>query len=143
MTVRTLGLVLSAVTAGVLGLGLAGPAYAVDGDLNCSDFEFQEDAQDVFDDDPSDPNDLDRDDNGVACQSLPPRPPESPTPSPTPTSSSSSPAPRPIPSGPVEAGFGGTAGGASGDSLLVVPGLIGLGGAVVLAAGARLVYRAR
>jgi uncharacterized surface anchored protein len=40
---------------------------------NCGDFEFQEDAQDVFDEDTSDPNRLDGDDDGVACEDLPSR----------------------------------------------------------------------
>lgn len=40
-------------------------------DYNCSDFETQEEAQAVLDDDPSDPHGLDRDGDGVACESLP------------------------------------------------------------------------
>lgn len=44
-------------------------------DLNCSDFTYQEDAQAVLDADPSDPFELDgRDNDGVACESLPHRP---------------------------------------------------------------------
>ena len=43
-------------------------------DLECSDFTFQEDAQDELSLDPSDPYDLDGDDNdGVACEDLPRR----------------------------------------------------------------------
>ncbi|MDN0200586.1 excalibur calcium-binding protein [Streptomyces sp. S.PNR 29] len=45
-------------------------------DLDCSDFRFQEEAQTVFDQDPSDPNRLDEDqgpDDGVACEALPRR----------------------------------------------------------------------
>jgi len=45
--------------------------------LNCEDFEYQEDAQEALDADPSDPNRLDEDDpaaDGVACESLPGRP---------------------------------------------------------------------
>lgn len=38
---------------------------------DCSDFDYQEDAQDVLDEDPSDPNDLDPDGNGWACEDLP------------------------------------------------------------------------
>jgi hypothetical protein len=48
---------------------LASPAFAQDV-LNCEDFQFQEDAQEVFDQDPSDPNGLDGDDDGIACEDL-------------------------------------------------------------------------
>jgi micrococcal nuclease len=42
------------------------------GDLDCSDFSTQEEAQAVLDRDPSDPNRLDGTDNdGIACESLP------------------------------------------------------------------------
>lgn len=40
-------------------------------ELNCDDFTTQEEAQAVLDADPSDPNVLDGDGNGVACESLP------------------------------------------------------------------------
>ncbi|WDV50178.1 excalibur calcium-binding protein [Streptomyces coeruleorubidus] len=52
---------------------LAGPAHAQT-DRDCRDFAFQEDAQAVFDADPSDPNRLDEDqgpDDGIACEALP------------------------------------------------------------------------
>ncbi|MEU0074400.1 excalibur calcium-binding protein [Streptomyces sp. NPDC006332] len=45
-------------------------------DLDCSDFTFQEEAQAVFNTDPSDPNRLDEDqgpDDGIACEALPRR----------------------------------------------------------------------
>ncbi|MCX3288060.1 excalibur calcium-binding protein [Streptomyces sp. NEAU-H22] len=51
---------------------LADPAHARQ-DLDCRDFAFQEDAQAVFDADPSDPNRLDEDqgpDDGIACEAL-------------------------------------------------------------------------
>jgi competence protein ComEC len=41
------------------------------GDLNCSDFAIQEEAQAVLDSDASDPNYLDGEGDGVACESLP------------------------------------------------------------------------
>jgi hypothetical protein len=42
------------------------------GDLDCSDFLTQEEAQEVLDQDPSDPNRLDgADQDGVGCESLP------------------------------------------------------------------------
>lgn len=44
------------------------------GDLDCKDFQFQEDAQAVLDKDRSDPHGLDGNDNdGLACESLPKR----------------------------------------------------------------------
>ena len=42
-------------------------------DLDCADFAFQEDAQAVLDADPSDPNGLDGDNDGIACEDLPHR----------------------------------------------------------------------
>lgn len=44
------------------------------GDLDCSDFTWQEDAQAVLDANPSDPNNLDNDHDGIACESLPHKP---------------------------------------------------------------------
>jgi Excalibur calcium-binding domain len=38
------------------------------GDLDCSDFSNQAEAQEVLDEDPSDPHDLDRDGDGIACE---------------------------------------------------------------------------
>jgi hypothetical protein len=55
-------------TAG-LSLGLPGTASAAD--LNCSDFATQADAQATVDANPGDPNGLDRDDDGIACETLP------------------------------------------------------------------------
>lgn len=43
-----------------------------DADLDCEDFETQEEAQAVLDDDPSDPNNLDPNGDGIACALLPP-----------------------------------------------------------------------
>ncbi len=45
---------------------------------NCSDFRYQEDAQAVLDLDPSDPNRLDGDKDGIACESLPHKPSSDP-----------------------------------------------------------------
>lgn len=42
-------------------------------DLDCVDFDFQEDAQEVLDTDPSDPNALDPNQDGIACALLPAR----------------------------------------------------------------------
>ena len=40
------------------------------GDLDCADFASQEEAQAEFDEDPDDPNRLDEDDDGIACENL-------------------------------------------------------------------------
>jgi hypothetical protein len=40
-------------------------------DFDCVDFEFQEEAQEVYDQDPSDPYNLDPNGDGFACSSLP------------------------------------------------------------------------
>ncbi|MGW0228409.1 excalibur calcium-binding domain-containing protein [Actinopolymorpha singaporensis] len=55
-------------------LGLVGIATADDDKYNCDDFRYQEDAQAVYNQDRSDPNDLDRDNDGIACETLPHRP---------------------------------------------------------------------
>jgi Excalibur calcium-binding domain len=56
--------------AGVLAIGMlvlfAGPASAID--LNCEDFATQAEAQAVLVANPSDPNNLDADDDGQACE---------------------------------------------------------------------------
>ncbi|GAA4866819.1 excalibur calcium-binding domain-containing protein [Actinomycetospora straminea] len=72
-TRRALAAALGGLTlVSVVGPG-AGMAFAAD-DLNCGDFRYQEDAQAVYDADPSDPNGLDGSDNdGRACESLPRR----------------------------------------------------------------------
>ncbi|MFE1948480.1 excalibur calcium-binding protein [Streptomyces massasporeus] len=90
---------------------LADPAHARQ-DLDCRDFAFQEDAQAVFDADPSDPNRLDEDqgrDDGVACEALARRGIIDPTTSPPSSSPSTSPSVSPSvspsgsPSAPVTA----------------------------------------
>jgi hypothetical protein len=77
--------------AAVAGVAFLGPvpfasaqlATPLVGDLNCSDFKYQEDAQAVLDATPGDPNHLDKDKDGIACESLPHRPQQSTS---TPTS---------------------------------------------------------
>jgi micrococcal nuclease len=52
--------------------GAGGPPPPTAGDLDCSDFATQAQAQRTYDADPSDPNDLDGyPEDGVACESLP------------------------------------------------------------------------
>lgn len=64
-TVATGGLLL----AGAMLFGA--PAASAQGDLDCADFATQAEAQATFDADPTDPNGLDRDNDGIACESLP------------------------------------------------------------------------
>ncbi len=49
----------------------ATPSPSSSDDLNCSDFASQAEAQEVLEDDPSDPNNLDGEGDGIACESLP------------------------------------------------------------------------
>lgn len=46
------------------------PAFAYN-QYNCDDFSTQEEAQDEYESDYGDPNYLDGDDDGIACESLP------------------------------------------------------------------------
>jgi hypothetical protein len=46
-------------------------AQEEEGDLDCEDFETQEEAQAVLDEDPDDPNNLDPNGDGIACALLP------------------------------------------------------------------------
>lgn len=46
------------------------PETPTQGDLDCADFASQAEAQATFDADPSDPNGLDADDDGIACETL-------------------------------------------------------------------------
>ncbi|WP_328337291.1 excalibur calcium-binding protein [Streptomyces violaceus] len=88
---------------------LADPAHARQ-DLDCRDFSFQEDAQAVFDADPSDPNRLDEDqgpDDGIACEVLPRRGVISPTTSAGPSAPVTT-TPTTAPSRGVRGGLGGT-----------------------------------
>ncbi len=54
-------------------LGLMFTPWALAQDLTCSDFDSQEAAQAELQNDPTDPNNLDDDNNGIACETLPPR----------------------------------------------------------------------
>ena len=50
---------------------LLGSAVGAQADLDCSDFDTQEEAQDELERDPSDPHGLDADNDGIACEHLP------------------------------------------------------------------------
>ncbi len=97
MTRRRSGLTVAVMASGSI-MFLTVPAQANHG-LNCPDFEFQEDAQEFFDRDRSDPEGLDRDNDRIACENLPNRPDDRPK---------KRPAAEP-PRGGVEAGAGGMA----------------------------------
>src|SRR3954469_20084001 len=56
-----------------LGALLALPGTAAAQTRSCADFTAQEDAQAVYDQDRSDPDNLDSDGDGVACETLPRR----------------------------------------------------------------------
>ncbi len=55
---------------GALMFLIAGPVMAQDGDLDCADFSSQAEAQAELESDPSDPNGLDADNDGIACEDL-------------------------------------------------------------------------
>jgi len=59
----------AAVLAAAASFPLSGVAFA-QGDLNCDDFATQEEAQAEYESDTSDPNNLDADDDGIACEDL-------------------------------------------------------------------------
>ena len=53
---------------GALVFLVASPAMAQDSDLDCADFDSQAEAQAELESDPSDPNGLDADNDGEACE---------------------------------------------------------------------------
>lgn len=61
------------------------PKEPKDDDLNCSNFDYQEEAQATLEDDPSDPHGLDHDSDGIACETLPSKPSEEEPPTEEPT----------------------------------------------------------
>lgn len=68
--VRTFLIVL-ALAAGLVAMTQMASAQDV---YNCDDFTYQEEAQAVYDADTSDPNGLDGDNDGIACEALPSQP---------------------------------------------------------------------
>jgi hypothetical protein len=81
-------LLTSAIVCGAL---FAASPMAIAQDKDCGDFAYQEEAQAVFDAVPGDPNRLDADNDGIACEELPSRPVGQP--SPTPSTTPANPAP--------------------------------------------------
>jgi hypothetical protein len=68
MKIRTLAASLALGTAAMLPL--AGVASATPGDRDCSDFSTQAEAQEALDSTSGDPERLDEDDDGIACENL-------------------------------------------------------------------------
>jgi endonuclease YncB( thermonuclease family) len=60
-----------AVSGAVVAFAVGAGSPAAIADLNCSDFDNQSEAQEELDRDRSDPNGLDADDDGEACETLP------------------------------------------------------------------------
>ncbi|GLP63416.1 hypothetical protein TUSST3_00380 [Streptomyces sp. TUS-ST3] len=122
---------------------LTGVAHAQD-DLDCADFVYQEDAQERFDLDRTDPNRLDEDqgpDDGIACEVLPRRDTAAMSevlPLTTPTTLST-PLATPLPTLGVQGGSGGSVGPAGFERAIGV--VLALGGAGL--AGAHVVRRRR
>ncbi|BFV55335.1 hypothetical protein KCMC57_up04390 [Kitasatospora sp. CMC57] len=130
------------------GLPLAGVAHAQDRD--CPEFQTQPEAQAVFNMDRSDPNGLDADHDGIACESLPAGLPAAAAPSggaspgaaasPAGPANTATPAPlvppAPAPHGAVAAGTGPAE---SGSTTLA----FSLGAAAALAAGGAVAVRRR
>lgn len=117
MHIRTLAAALAVAVA--VTLPLAGVAAGA-ADRDCADFSSQAEAQAAFDARPGDPERLDRNGDGEACEEQFADTTPSPSPSPTPSSSSTpSPSPSPsdkpqgqvrdVPRGGVETGDGSTA----------------------------------
>jgi hypothetical protein len=116
-------------TAALAILVTTGPAAVVahaESDLDCSDFAFQEEAQAEFNRDPSDPFRLDGDNDGIACEALPPR-------------LSAPVTATPVPQRGVTAGVAGNTGPARFD----LAGGVGLTGVVVGLVGGHVVLRRR
>jgi hypothetical protein len=70
LLIAVLALALILVSASVVLAQSRGPSGA-DGTFNCDDFDTRQQAQAFYDEDPSDPDGLDDDDDGEACESLP------------------------------------------------------------------------
>ncbi|KUM85792.1 MULTISPECIES: hypothetical protein [Streptomyces] len=125
-------------------LATAGPLTGIahaQGDLDCADFAYQEDAQAQFDRDRSDPNRLDEDqgpDDGIACEVLPRRDTavvSAATPLSTPLSTPATPLTSPLPTLGVQGGSGGSVGPAGFERAIGVAlavGGVGLAGAYVV-----------
>ena len=118
----------TAVVGVVVALAFGGVAQAqTSNDLNCSDFRSQDEAQAAYYADPSDPNNLDGDGDGYACETTFGEP------------TATSPGDSGTPSGGVDTGFGGLSD--DGSPSPSVPLLVGLSSAAV--AGLWILHRRR
>lgn len=134
----------AALLAGSSVILLASPAQANHG-INCDDFDSRSQAQAYYDRDTSDPEGLDRDNDGLACETFvyPPVDDRDVNTPDTDTDRTAGGSSTGTPSGGVEAGAGGTATAAAATS----PGMPGApaaavaGGALLIAAGAGLARR--
>ncbi|HSK60653.1 MAG TPA: excalibur calcium-binding domain-containing protein [Actinomycetospora sp.] len=126
----------SVLAAGAL-VPLSGSAFAADV-YNCSDFDTQQEAQEIYEQDTSDPNGLDRDDDGVACEN---NATGSGSGAGDSDDDSESGQVSHVPSGGADTGGGSTAAGAGDTALLAGGGAVlaalGLGGWSVARGGAR------
>ncbi|WP_103355105.1 excalibur calcium-binding domain-containing protein [Amycolatopsis sp. CA-128772] len=144
--------------AAVAGLALFGPvpfasaqlAPPLTGDKNCSDFQYQEEAQAVLEATPGDPNGLDRDKNGIACEALPHRPQQQSTTTTSTPKQRTQTAPKTAAKKPATSGqvkvkpVGGVATG-GGEPADDVPGVLVLGGTLLAAtaSGGMVLYLRR
>ena len=141
-------LLTSAIVCGAL---FAAAPMAIAQDKDCGDFTYQEEAQAVFDAVPGDPNRLDADNDGIACEELPSRPVSQPSSTPTttpadPTPSTSKAKPttkKPTSSQVKVKPVGGVATGGGGSSSDDSGAFIALGGVVLVGAAAGTVLVAR
>ena len=119
-----------------LSVSMAAPAMAADV-YNCGDFTWQDEAQAIFDQDPTDPNQLDDDDDNEACETLPSRAVTAPAAATAGTTTGTTTAPQvaTVPSGAVAAGDGSSSG--EGSVLPYAVGGVALIGAAGAAAAAR------
>ncbi|MFI6585950.1 excalibur calcium-binding protein [Embleya sp. NPDC050493] len=137
----------AAVLASLAVLPLASSAQAAPGDRDCADFATRELAQAAFDLDPSDPERLDADNDGLACEDRPSAPAgastaTTPGTAAVPGTTTTVPAPAGVvdaadavtgrtPAGGVDTGFGPVAGddawSAAGAALIAGGALIGVG----------------
>ncbi|GAB3545476.1 hypothetical protein J2S53_000999 [Actinopolyspora lacussalsi] len=146
MTLRKIAAT-TALTVGI-SLPLAGLATAQSADRGCKDFATQQEAQRAYDSVPGDPERLDADDDGIACEDLSSDSTESTEDNngavggdsengdgTADTRGDSGAAP----SGGVDAGYGGAA--THGDSQLLLP--LSAAGGVAFAGGVLLMFRRR
>src|ERR1700754_3238162 len=136
-SMRFRNVAVAAVLAAGATLPFAGIANAQQGDRDCPDFASQADAQEALDSQPGDPERLDSDDDGIACESEFGEPTTSAAPTttaaPAPSADAAEEAPREatvnqvrvVPEGGVDTGDGSTVGEpVDGAALIALAGLV-------------------